>query len=297
MSEIKRVALAGATGNLGPAVLDQLLQAGLEVTVLTRAGSQHKLPETVTLKEVDYDSLESLTTALHGHDAVVSTLGSLSLSKQLLLVQAAAETGVNRFIPSEFGSNTVHPKTSQLPVFGDKIAVQKALQKEADAGRLTYTIVVNGPFLDWGLAVGFVASVKDRSISLYDGGDRIFSATTLPAVGKAVVGVLQHLDETKNRAVYVQETAITGKQLLDIGQKVTGTEWKAAQISTEDCVKDAWAELSKTAPDYGKAFMNFLNAAIWGEGYGSHFETNDNKLLGIKEIGEEELRALMVSHA
>ncbi|KAB8205377.1 hypothetical protein BDV34DRAFT_225532 [Aspergillus parasiticus] len=54
--KIHKVALAGATGNLGPAILEQLVAANFEVTVLTRInGITHKLPAFVHVASVDYD--------------------------------------------------------------------------------------------------------------------------------------------------------------------------------------------------------------------------------------------------
>lgn len=294
MASINKVALAGATGNLGPAILDQLLKAGFEVTVLTRKGSSHTFPPSVKTAIVDYDSLDSLVEALRGQDAVVSSLASAALSKQLLLVDAAAKAGVRRFLPSEFGSNTVHEKTSQLPCFGDKVAVQKALQKHAAAGNLTYTVVANGPFFDWGIKVGFIINVKGKTVNLYDGGNRLFSTTTLATIGKAVAGVLKKPDETKNRAVYVHDTALTLKQLLELAKKATGPDgWTEEVVSVDDLLRQGWAELKSERPDPNKFVLKFISASIWGDGYGSYFEKNDNELLGIKELTADEVQAIV----
>ncbi|KAL2016186.1 hypothetical protein VTK56DRAFT_4075 [Thermocarpiscus australiensis] len=298
--KITKVALAGATGNLGPAILEQLLAAGFEVTVLTRiGGSTHSFPASVKVAPVDYDSLDSLVAALGGQDAVVSTIASAALSKQLLLVEAAAQAGVKRFIPSDFGSNTVHPKAAALPVYADKVAVQKALQeKAAQPGGLTYSIILNGPFLDWGIMVGFLLGVKNRRVRLYDGGDRIFSTTTLPTIGKAVAAVLKKPEETKNRPVYVHDTTTTLKALYEKGKKATpGEKWTEEVVQIDDELGEAWAELKKERPDPNNFVMKFIHAAIWGEGYGAHFEKTDNELLGIKELTEDELQEIVGRYA
>ncbi|KAK4038321.1 hypothetical protein C8A01DRAFT_48023 [Parachaetomium inaequale] len=301
-SKITKVALAGATGNLGPAILEQLLAAGFQVTALTRAdggGGTHRFPTAVTVAPVDYDSLDSLVTALRGQDAVVSTLASTALAKQLLLVEAAAQVGVRRFIPSDFGSNTVHPRAAALPVYADKVAVQSALRdKAAHPGGMTYTVVLNGPFLDWGIQVGFVLGVARRHATLYDGGERVFSTTTLPTIGRAVVGVLRRPEETRNRPVYVHDTATTLRALYEMGKKATpGEAWTEEVVRIDDELAEGWAELKKEMADPGKFVMKFIHAAIWGEGYGAHFEKTDNELLGIKELTEEEVRAIVSRYA
>jgi len=293
-----KVALAGATGNLGPSILDQLLKAGFTVTVLTRIGSTHSFSPSVTVAHVDYDSLDSLTDALRGQDAVVSTLSASGLAKPVLLVEAAVKAGVKRFIPSEFGSNTAVEKTRSLPCFKDKVAVQDALQKAAANSALTYTAVVNGPFLDWGISYGFIANLKGKSVNLYDGGDRLWSTTTLPSIGKAVAGVLKHPEETKNRFVYVQSAAVSMKKLAALGKKAVGADgWTEEAVSTSVVLDEAWAEMKKPEPNPQVFVYGFLKACIWGEGYGSYFDKLDNDLLGVPQLTDVELEELVKSLA
>ena len=264
---------------------------------MTRTGGSHVFPSEVTVREVDYDSLESLTSAFQGQDAVVSTIASASIGVQLRLIEAATKAGVKRFVPSEFGSNTLNVKTGSLPVYKDKITVQDALAKASASSNLSYTLIINGPFLDWGIMVGFIMNVRDRNITLFDGGDRLFSTTSLPTIGKAVVGVLKHPEDTKNRAVYVQDTALNLKKLLDMGRKATRGEWTEKTAAIDDVLGSAWAELQKEAPDPDKFVFNFLQAGIWGEGYGAHYEKLDNQLLGIQQMSDHEVQNLVTSYA
>lgn len=264
------------------------------------SSTHNNFPSSVTVVPVDYDSLESLTNALRGHEAVISTLASAAIATQLLLIEAAAKAGVQRFIPSEFGSNTLHEKTRELPVYKDKVTVQDALKKEAAApgGGLTYTLICTGPFFDWGITVGFILNLAEKSINLYDGGDHVFSTTTLPTIGKAVTAVLKQPEQTKNRAVYVQDTATTLNKLAAISKEVTGADgWKENTVAIDELLEQAWAELKKENPNPGIFVFNFLKAAIWGEGYGSHFESLDNELLGIEQKSDAEIQALVASLA
>ena len=265
-----------------------------EVALLVaRHTSQFSPPNIATL--TPQTPTDSLTSALSGQDAVVSTLGSDAIANQLTLVEAAAKAGIQRFIPSEFGSNTVHPKTGALPVFQPKIQVQDALKKHG----VPYTVISTGPFLDWGIMAGFIINVKGKSVRLYDGGERVFSTTTLPSIGKAVVGVLKNLDETKDRAVYVQDTATTLKALVEKGKKATGDSegWKEEYVAVDDLVKGGWEELKKENPNPDLFVYNFIFASVWGEGYGSHFEKLDNELLGIKGLSEAEVQELVNRYA
>ncbi len=251
---------------------------------------------------MNYHSLESLTNAFEGQEAVISALpytgDPADITINLLLVEAAAKAHVTRFIPSEFGSNTLNEKTRTLPVFGGKVTVQDALKKEAASGGMTYTLICTGPFLDWGIMVGFIMNLKEKSISLLDGGDRTFSTTSLRTIGKTVAAVLKQLEPTKNRAVYVQDTSTTLKKLAAMGKKATGPDgWKESVVSIDELLEKAWAELKKDQPDPNNFVYSFLKASVWGEGYGCHFEKPDNEVLGIKEMSDAELQDLVNSMA
>ncbi|KAI1161278.1 hypothetical protein F5B18DRAFT_457329 [Nemania serpens] len=296
MSVLTNIALAGATGNLGPAILEQLVKAEFRVTVLTRQNSAHKFPASVTVKPVDYDSVESLTAALQGQDAVVSILGLGALTKQFHLVEAAIKANVKRFIPSEFGPDTTSPKTSALAVSADKVAIQRLLAQKAAKGSISYTYMFTGPFFDWCLKAGLILNAEERSIPLYDGGERRFSTTTLESVGKAVVGVLRKHEETRNRGVYVQDAAPTLKQLKAMAERVTGTAWRGVEVSIEnDMLAPALAELEKENPDPSIFTLPLAVASIWGEGYGSHFLGLDNGLLGLGEFTDADIEAVMAA--
>ena len=136
-----RVALAGATGNLGPFILSNLLDAGHEVVVLTRPDSKSKLPShpNITIAEVDYTSTPSITPHLSGVMAVISNINPVV--PQQPLIDASIAAGVSRFIPSEFGSDTLNPKAAVIPILAGKVAVQDYLKtKVAENPGFSYTV-------------------------------------------------------------------------------------------------------------------------------------------------------------
>lgn len=100
------VALAGATSGLGLTVLRHLVATNSHNIVLLSRGPQPSWSaQGVTVRETDYTSHASLTSALEGVHTVVSLIGgseSALLNSQLALVAAAKEAGVKRFAPSEF---------------------------------------------------------------------------------------------------------------------------------------------------------------------------------------------------
>lgn len=76
---------------------EALLKTGNhDVTALTRADSQSKLPEGVKTKTVDYSKPETLVDALRGQEALVITISGRAPIKDIeeKLVRAAGEAGV-----------------------------------------------------------------------------------------------------------------------------------------------------------------------------------------------------------
>lgn len=84
-----------------------LVKAGFETTVLTRsAQALYDLPAGCQVCEVDYDSDDSLKSALQGQDAVISTVAMSAITNQKRIVDAAIHAGVKHFIPAEFTVGT-----------------------------------------------------------------------------------------------------------------------------------------------------------------------------------------------
>lgn len=264
------------------------------MTVLTRQSSQAQFPASVNVIRVDYTSVPDLTAALTGQDAVVSVLATSAMEAQPPLIEASAAAGVKRFIPSEFSSNIENPRAVTLPVYASKIAVHQVIRQQArDNPRFTYTLIRNGPFLDWGLAFGFFLNLKEESTPFYDGGDRPFSTTTLATIGQAVVGVLRHPEETRNRAVFVHDLVTTQRKMLAITQEVApDRKWTPADVSTADMETIARDKYANGKVDL-EASIGFLCRSVFGEGYGGEFQEVDNQLLGIPLKTDADLKEIV----
>ncbi|CAG8956315.1 hypothetical protein HYFRA_00003695 [Hymenoscyphus fraxineus] len=297
MVEIKNVVHVGAAGSLGAPILKALIDSGkFNVTVLTRENSKSTFPSSVKVVKADYTSLDSVTAAFKGQDAVVSTVGTEGLLGQSLFIDAAIAAGVKRFIPSEFGSNLANPLTAALPIFGYKIATRKHIEaKVAGGADITYTYIQNGPFLDWGLQVNFLVDLRSGSPKIFDGGDQKVSATTLASIGTAVVGVLSHYDETKNRDVFIQDIAISQNRIVEIAKKIKPEKaQEPVHVKTADTKAASDAALAKG--DYSEGTMfPYLFTAIFAEGYGNLYTKLDNELVGLKPYTEADVEALVKS--
>lgn len=113
MSSYTSFALLGA-GTLGKELLPVLASnPSISVFVFTRSSTKPDVPALPNVKivQVDYTSLESLTTAFKTHhiDVVISTFGNAGLESgaQIVSADAAKAAGVRLFVLSEWGFSTV----------------------------------------------------------------------------------------------------------------------------------------------------------------------------------------------
>lgn len=289
----QKVAISGATGNLGPTIVKALVDANFEVTVLSQSGKTSGLPSTVKVTKVDYSSHDSIVEALKGNDAYVSAVPQHD--GQPALIDAAIAAGVKRFIPSEFGSNiSGNSKVAELPVFKGKKLTQDYLHQKSS--HISWTVINNGLFLDWGIQVGVWANFKGPT-RVYDSGNDRHSTTTLADIGKAVVGVLKHPEETHNRAVYVQSAALSQNELIEIIRKVKpNTTVEAQDASTKQLLEDSYKQLEQGGEQIGAAMFGFIVVSIFDSEYGNLWsDKNDNELLGIKTKSSKEIEELVAS--
>ncbi|KFH42775.1 Isoflavone reductase-like protein [Hapsidospora chrysogenum ATCC 11550] len=290
MPAFKNIALAGASGALGTHVLEKLQASGkFNIRVLRRIGSPSTFPSNVNVVDVDFDSVDALTAALKDQDAVVSTVGMAQILPQRTIIDAAIAAGVKRFIPSEFGSDLSNPRNRTSPVYAHKVQIQEYISEKAKTSGITYTYIYNNAFLDWGLEQNFLLRHSEYTPDLVDGGENTFSATSLSSVADAVVGVLSHPEETKNRAVFIEDIKTTQIKLLELAKKAApGKPWQPRVVKLDDLIADADARLAQG--DLGLAtFVPYLYRSVMDPRNGGNFVKTDNELLGVKGITEEEL--------
>ncbi|KAF5007169.1 hypothetical protein FDECE_6479 [Fusarium decemcellulare] len=294
MSAIKSVAHAGAAGSLGVEVLKALVEAGFAVRVLSRQSGKVPAPFASQVKEVvvDYNDPASLKSALEGVDAVVSTLGAPAVGQQQrALVDAAVDAGVQRFIPSNFGCDQQNTLTRQLPVFAEKVKTEDYLVEKTAQSSLSYTFIYNNLFLDWGFSHGSLANVKEKKVTLYNGGDLAVSVTRLATVAKGVVGVLKNPEATKNRSVRIEDGKISFKTIAAIAQEAVPGEWTIDEKDT-NALKDASDKALAAGTLDGWVWFFYILQGGTNAAYGPSFENIDNDVLGLARLSDKDLQAL-----
>ncbi|KZL72821.1 isoflavone reductase family protein [Colletotrichum tofieldiae] len=260
---LKKVTLVGASGNIGAAVLPQLLNSDLDLTILSRQGSSATFPDGIKVVKSDY-SPESLARVLEGQDAVVSMLPIMALEEQKKIAEAAIKAGVKRFIPSEYGSDSSSDDVvAAVPFFQPKKAHLDWLATKED--QISWTAIITGPFFDWGVKLGMTGfDLANKAVTLIDGGKTPFTASNVAQIGRAIVSVLQHPAETKNQLVFIESFTTTQTEILAVLEKLTGQEWKVNKVSSQDVRQDGFAKLGKG--EFVEGGSAVIMALVLGEG-------------------------------
>lgn len=109
----RRIAVAGATGRVGAALVAGLAGETVEVVALSRASRTDRLPATTRLAQIDFDRPETLAEALEGADKLFLAHGTSDrqVANEIAMIDAAVAAGVAHVVKlSAMGPPTrLHP--------------------------------------------------------------------------------------------------------------------------------------------------------------------------------------------
>ncbi|KAJ0383016.1 hypothetical protein COL922a_011357 [Colletotrichum nupharicola] len=259
----RKIAIVGASGNVGGGTLKALLAKGIHtITAVTRTESTATFPEGVIVKKGSYEDESFLVSAFQGQDVVQLALGFSSYATgQEPLIRAAAKAGVKWILPTEYGSA---PDPSKLldssPILQGKIQIRKLIEE---------------------LGSNWIAI-------LYDGGKTKFITTNIGTTGKGTAGVLSlpdaELEKYRNKPFYLKSFYISQRDMLDSIQRATGTtdkDWKIEEPDAATVVAQA-EEAAKKGDHVAGLISFYVNhmRAGWGGDY-------NDKVTDLTKIGLE----------
>jgi hypothetical protein len=301
---IKNILVIGATGSVGPAIVNALRShpQGYTVSILTRPSSlgrtQSLFPDPeIKIHEADYSSptveAEAFASSFENQDAIVSATATFTVAQQRALIDAAiAARTVQRFIPSEYGIDTSASDSlkENIPLAYLKTDVVSYLQRHE--GSLSWTAICTGVFFDWSfkLAGNMGWDIPGRTAMIFDGGDIPYEATNIGQIGAAVAAVLSSapspgfpdataasvpmLEVTKNKYVYVNSFTTTQNVVLSLLEKHTGANFQVRPINAAEFAKEGKERSAKSVPgfrptnnsEYADGVAEMIFAACYGNG-------------------------------
>ena len=147
-----RIAVAGATGNLGKRTVKALHAQGADAVALARKGvAEDKVRELQSFGAkvaiVDMSSASDVSKACAGVACMVSALQGLReviVDTQSVLLDAAIDAGVPRFIPSDYSADFTNLPRGENRNFD----LRREFHERLDVARIQSTAIFNGAFAE-----------------------------------------------------------------------------------------------------------------------------------------------------
>ncbi|KAF2117130.1 hypothetical protein BDV96DRAFT_644563 [Lophiotrema nucula] len=297
-NHITKVAIVGATGRIGRAFAVALLETGKhEVTAIVRPDTnKDKLPKGIKTAAVDYDSDESIVSALKGQEFLCVTL-SVFAPKELhgRIVKAAGEAGVKWIMPNIYGGDITNASLSKESLYGDTAV---ANLEDCKAAGIPYIVLCCGFWYEWSLALGeqwFGFTIKDRKATLIiDDGEEKISVSTWEQCGRALAALLSlpvqgeagkpGVEDWKNKLLYINSFTVSQRDMLNSLHRVLGTsdsDWTITREPAKQRYQDGIAEMQRgERTGFAKAMYTRF---FFKDGGGNHEETQGlvNEKLGL----------------
>ena len=226
------IILAGATGDLGGRIARTLLQNGATVRALVRPASARDEIDALRklgaiIVEVDFDNLAQLTQACQGGTCVVSALSGLReviVDTQTLLLNAAVEAGVPRFIPSDYCIDFT--KTPQGT--NRNLDLRREFRARLDQAPIRATSILNGMFADLLTGEAPVVLYKFNRIVYWGDADQPLDFTTIANTAEYTAAAA--LDLTTPRDLRIGGDVLSPRGLQKAASQATGDEYKLFRV-------------------------------------------------------------------
>ncbi|KAM0227507.1 hypothetical protein ACHAPO_011502 [Fusarium lateritium] len=288
-TQIKNAMILGGRGNLGPYLVASLIKAGFNVSVLSRTTSvtTDKTFHGATIVKSDY-TIESLVQVFTGQDAVISTLSTANINEQKTVIDAVAAAKVNRFMPSEFGSDTSIEGLEKMAPFlkGKQDVMDYVKAKEVEG--LTWTALFTGPWIDWMLIEGkglLCLDTKSKAGELVDGGKPKFTTTTVSQVGEATAAALIHSDKTKNQYVHVSSYNVCQEQVIEALERISSAKFTLGELSNVDLYARATKHVEQG--NWITGYYELASSTVYSDAEVTYFPDKAEywkKVLGLGEV-------------
>lgn len=225
--------------------------------MLTRPSQWLRLPphlDTDAVSHVKSDfSPASLESVLAGQDLVISTTAGGDSDQQKRIVDAAVSAGVRRFVPHEFGHDTLNKGiSSRILKSAGRAKVIEHLRAASQSAKIEWIGIATGYTLDIGLINGNMGiDLEWHSATIHGIGTETFAASSLQRVGQVIARVVDHWDEVANQYIYAAGVLTSANEVLRSAERATQREFTVGNYDVEECVKEGEARIERGYPDSG----------------------------------------------
>ena len=267
------IALAGAAGDLGTRIARALIDRGAAVRALVRpdvSAEERSRLEVLGLElaEADPYNPNALAATLAGAACVVSALNGLQkviVDRQTVLLNAAVQAGVPRFIPSDYSLDF----TKTTPGGNCNLDLRREFMARADRAPLRVTSVLNGAFMDMLGAEMPVIQPGIRRVLFWADAGQPLDFTTKDDV--AAFTAAAALDDAAPRVLRVAGEAVSARELAAAMSDVTGRRYRTLYAGSAGLLGVMIGAAKRVAPQAQETFpawqgMQYMRDMFSGQG-------------------------------
>ncbi|WP_458118841.1 NmrA family NAD(P)-binding protein [Paenibacillus sp. Z6-24] len=222
------ILLAGATGDIGERIARALVQQGAHVHAVVRPNTsadklEHLHQLGIDTLPVDYKDAAAMQAACADVSCVVSALNGLRdvmMDNQTLLLNAAVQAGVPRFIPSDYSMDY-----RNLPEGSNRnLNLRREFMKRLDQAPIAATSILNGAFGELLTGMAPIVLFRYKRILYWENADQLLDFTTKDDV--AAYTARAALDPHTPRFLHIAGDQVTARQLAAIMTELTSQHYR-----------------------------------------------------------------------
>lgn len=245
------VVLAGATGDLGGRIAKALLARDVKVRCLVRpesmpGGQDPLLKAQAEIVSVNFNDVTAVAAACTGATCVVSALSGLReviLDRQSVLIDAAVQAGVKRFISSDYSADY----TKSEPGHNRNFDLRREFAGRADRAPIAVTSILNGAFMDMLGAEMPIIQPRIRSVLYWGARNQPLDFTTRDDT--AAYTAAAALDDTTPRILRISGDTVTASNIAAIMTRASGKRYRTLRVGGVGSLAVLIPLLRRAAPE------------------------------------------------
>jgi uncharacterized protein YbjT (DUF2867 family) len=273
------IVVAGATGNLGIVEALRKRRATVRAVVRVDTASQkiEKLDQLgVVTAKVDMHDLRDVTKACEGASCVVSVLAGLReaiVTAQTVLLDAAVQAGVPRFIPSDFSSDFTKLPPGENRNFDLRREFRDYLQKAPIAA----TSIFNGAFAELLLSQMRLVDLKTKRVTYWENPDQRMNFTTMDDTAAFTADAA--LDLSGPRDLHIAGDEKSARELATLLSEIKKEPFELVRAGGLDELATMIERLRAKDPDTTSLYpqwqgMQYMHGMFSGRGRADHLDND-----------------------
>lgn len=186
-------------------------------------------------------------------DLVISTGHGGDYALQALLVAACIQASIPRFMPAEFGHDSLNPHVQTLlPPHAERAKVIDFLQDKSEQGRIEWIGLATGcdiskRLLDSNMGI----DLQWQSATIFGTGSERFAASSPGFVSETIKAIIYRWDDFSNQYLRISEFTTSYREIIDALEEEMHCRFEAGYLEKDEGVNEAKRRIEGGWPDAG----------------------------------------------